>query len=247
MPLEIRDILAEIDHTCQKINVYRPFAEPMLSQLKAYYRIGLTYSSNALEGNSLTETETKVVLEDGLTVGGKPLRDHLEAMGHSEAYDFMFSLMHGNLFTEQDILTLHRMFYSKIDEGQAGRYRRQRVFISGSQYAVPDWPDVPLLMAKWLQELPAQKKKLHPVELAAKVHKDYVFIHPFVDGNGRVARLLTNLVLIQAGYLLVIIPPIIRADYISSLEKAHTDDADFQRFIAERVLETQKDYLRLLK
>ena len=91
------------------------------------------------------------------------------------------------------------------------------------------------------------KKKLHPVELAAQVHKDFVFIHPFIDGNGRVARLLTNLVLIQAGYLLVIIPPVVRAEYISSLEKAHTDDADFRRFIAERVLETQRDYLRLLK
>lgn len=247
MLLKLKDLLVQIDHTRQKINVYRPFAEPMLSQLKAYYRVGLTYSSNALEGNSLTETETKVVLEDGLTVGGKPLRDHLEAVGHSEAYDFMFSLMSGSLFTEQDILTLHRMFYSKIDDGQAGQYRQQRVFISGSQHAVPDWPDVPLLMGKWLKELPEQKKKLHPVELAAQVHKDFVFIHPFVDGNGRVARLLANLVLIQTGHLLVIIPPVLRAEYISSLEKAHTDDADFQQFIAERVLETQRDYLRLLK
>ncbi|MCX7780874.1 MAG: Fic family protein [Negativicutes bacterium] len=118
---------------------------------------------------------------------------------------------------------------------------------SGSQYAVPDWPEIPQLILEWLKHLPEQHQKLHPVEFAAEVHKDFVFIHPFVDGNGRVARLLTNLVLLQAGYLIVIIPPITRADYISSLEKAHTDASAFRQFIAARVLETQKDYLRLLK
>lgn len=243
----MKDLLEKIDSLQREINKYRPFDEPMLGQLKSYYRIGLTYSSNALEGNSLTETETKVVLEDGLTIGGKPMRDHLEALGHSQAYDFMFSLIKQNLFTEQDVLTLHRLFYRQIDDHQAGRYRRQRVFISGSQYPVPDWPDVPQLMADWLKRLPEQKKRLHPVELAAQAHKEFVFIHPFIDGNGRVARLLTNLVLLQAGYLIAIIPPITRAAYMSSLERAHTDDAAFRRFIAERELETQKDYLRLLK
>lgn len=243
----MKDLLMKIDRLQQEINMYRPFDEPMLGQLKAYYRIGLTYSSNALEGNSLTETETKVVLEDGLTIGGKPLRDHLEALGHSHAYDFMFSLIRQNLFSKQDITALHRLFFQRIDDTQAGCYRRQRVFISGSQYPVPDWPDVPRLVEDWLQQLPEQRDKLHPVEFAAQVHKQFVFIHPFIDGNGRVARLLTNLVLLQAGYLIAIIPPVVRAEYISGLEKAHTDDADFRRFVAERVLETQKDYLRLLK
>lgn len=243
----MKDLLDKIDSLQREINKYRPFDEPMLGQLKSYYRIGLTYSSNALEGNSLTETETKVVLEDGLTIGGKPLRDHLEALGHSQAYDFMFSLIKQNLFTEQDVLALHRMFYRQIDDKQAGCYRRQRVFISGSRYPVPDWPDIPKLMEEWLKQLPEQAKKLHLVEFAAQVHRDFVFIHPFIDGNGRVARLLTNLVLLQTGYLIAIIPPITRTEYISSLEKAHTDDTAFRRFIAERVLETQKDYLRLIK
>lgn len=242
----MKELLDKIDRLQQEINQNRPFEEPMLSQLKAYYRIGLTFSSNALEGNSLTETETKVVLEDGITIGGKPLRDHLEALGHSQAFDFMFSLIKQKRFTEQDVLALHRMFYHQIDDSQAGYYRRQRVFISGSQYPVPDWPDISKLMEEWLQQLSEQRKKLHPVELAAQVHKRFVFIHPFIDGNGRVARLLTNLVLLQAGYLIVIIPPVTRTEYINSLEKAHTDDSDFRRFIAERVLETQRDYLRLL-
>lgn len=245
--MSLNNLLTKIDNTQQEINQYRPLDEPMLSQLKAYYRIGLTYSSNALEGNSLTETETKIVLEDGLAIGGKPLKDYLEAVGHSQAYNFMFSLIKSNLFTEQDILALHRMFYYQIDDKQAGRYRQQRVFISGSQYSVPNWTDVPKLMEEWLQQLPEQREKLHPVEFAAQIHKEFVFIHPFIDGNGRLARLLTNLVLLQAGYLIVIIPPVIRAEYISSLEKAHKDDTDFRRFIAERILETQRDYLRLVK
>lgn len=243
----MKTLLNKIDHLQQEIDQYRPLEEPMLSQLKSYYRIGLTYSSNALEGNSLTETETKVVLEDGLTIGGRPLRDHLEALGHGKAYDGMFSLIKKSLFAEQDVLALHRMFYRQIDDELAGKNRRQRVFISGSRYPVPDWPNIPDLMAVWLKELPEQARKLHPVELAAQVHKDFVFIHPFIDGNGRMARLLMNLVLLQAGYLIVIIPPITRSEYISSLEKAHLDDAAFRCFIAERVLETQKDYLRLLK
>lgn len=245
--MSLKNLLTKIDSTQQEINEYRPLDEPMLSQLKAYYRIGLTYSSNALEGNSLTETETKIVLEDGLTIGGKPLKDHLEAVGHSKAYDFMFSLIKSDLFTEQDILALHRMFYYQIDDKQAGRYRQQRVFISGSQYSVPNWTDIPKLMEEWLQQLPEQREKLHPVEFAAQIHKEFVFIHPFIDGNGRLARLLTNLVLLQAGYLIVIIPPVIRAEYIASLEKAHKDDTDFRRFIAERILETQRDYLRLVR
>lgn len=243
----VQDLLKKIDGLQHEINQYRPFEEPMLAQLKAYYRIGLTYSSNALEGNSLTETETKIILEDGLTAGGKPLRDHLETLGHSQAYDFIFTLMHQKLFTEQDVLALHRMFYGRIDEAEAGNYRRQMVLISGSQYPVPDWPHVPALMKQWVGRLEEQSGTLHPVELACQMHKEFVFIHPFIDGNGRVARLLTNLMLLQARYLIVIIPPIVRAEYIQALEKAHTDDRDFRRFMAERVIETQKDYLRLLR
>lgn len=90
-------------------------------------------------------------------------------------------------------------------------------------------------------------EKSHAVEYSAIAHKGLVFVHPFVDGNGRVARLLMNLILLQKGYCLAIIPPILRRDYINALEKAHIDDKDFRKFIAERVRETQKDYLRLLR
>jgi len=241
----MNDLFARVDANKQKIDMYRPMREPLLSELRAYYRIGLTWSSNALEGNSLTESETKVVLEDGLTVAGKPLRDHYEAVGHAQAYDVMWSLLDSRVaLTEADILRLHKLFYSRIDEAQAGVYRDKRVFITGSRFMPPAPDKVPGLMAEFAGWL--NTAVLHPVEWAAQAHLRFVFIHPFIDGNGRVARLLMNLCLLRHGYTLVIVPPILRSEYIRLLEKTHTDDGPFVDFIAERVLETQKDILRML-
>src|ERR1700752_4176554 len=107
--------ITEIDRLKKEIDQYRPLPEPILPMLTEYFRIGLTYSSNALEGNTLTETETKVILEDGLTIGGKTLKEHFEVLGHSQAYDFMWHQAHNKQFTENDITELHRLFYYRID------------------------------------------------------------------------------------------------------------------------------------
>lgn len=239
-------LLKQIDKLKEEINQYRLLQNDILDQLKEYYRIGLTYTSNALEGNSLTETETKIVIEDGLTIGGKPLRDHLEAIGHSQSYDYIYSISHEKIITEEHIKALHRLFYQYIDVNNAGKYRKQRVFISGSQYNVSGPNKVPKLMKEFIEKINSAREDNHPVIFAAKVHKEFVFIHPFVDGNGRVARLLMNLVLLQEGYTIAIIPPILRGEYINTLERAHINDNDFIEFVAVRVKETQKDYLRLL-
>ena len=239
--------LKEIDKLQNKIDSFRPLKKEEIQGLKNYFRIGLTYSSNALEGNSLTETETKIVIEDGLTIGGKPMRDHYEALGHSEAYDLIFSLSQKKeAITEAHIKKLHKLFYHRIDSNNAGKYRKVRVFISGSTATFPAPQDVSLKMKKFVAVLKNLDKK-NPIESAALAHKEFVFIHPFIDGNGRVARLLMNLVLLNKGYVITIIPPILRREYIRTLEKAHQNDHDFIDFIAGRVLETQKDYLRLLK
>ena len=243
----MRDLLVEIDKLQKEVNALRPLQPDTLEQLKKYYRVGLTYSSNALEGNSLTETETKIVLEDGITIGGKPMKDHYEATGHGEAYDYMNSLATIKYFTENDIKKLHKLFYHRINEEEAGQYRRKKVFISGSKYALPTPDQVQDLMNKFITRMEVVAKERHPVEYSAIAHKDFVFIHPFIDGNGRVARLLMNLILLQKGYCLAIIPPILRMDYVQALEKAHTDDKEFIRFIAKTVRETQNDYLRLLR
>jgi Fic family protein len=241
------EILSEIDKLQKEINSLRPLPASALKQLKEYYRVGLTYSSNAIEGNSLTETETKVVLEDGITIGGKPIKDYYEALGHSEAYDYIYQLASDKNFTENDIRKLHKLFYRRIDETKAGKYRREKVFISGSKYPLPGPEKVPELMRHLISKAKETEKKTHPVEYSAIVHKELVFIHPFIDGNGRVARLLMNLILLQKGYCIAIIPPILRRDYINALEKAHANKKDFNGFIAKAVRESQKDYLRLLR
>ena len=239
-------LIDKIDRYKEAIDGLRPFEGHLLEEIKRYYRIGLTWSSNALEGNTLTISEIKVLLEYGLTVGGKPLRDTLEALGHAQAYDFMFTLLGSSRISESDALTMHRMFYSGINSKEAGRYRDRPVFITGSDYDVCDVKRIGEEMLKLFRWVASERDNYHPVEFAALLHKRFVFIHPFIDGNGRLSRLLMNTALIQKGYMLAVIPPVLRQEYISLLERAHKDDRPFVDFIAERVLESEKDIMRLL-
>lgn len=134
-----------------------------------------------------------------------------------------------------------------MDSENAGIYRKERVIITGSKYPTPSPDKIPLLMSDFAAWFTRNEDKLHPIEFAAQAHNEFVFIHPFIDGNGRVARLIMNLCLIRNGYTIAIIPPIVRGEYIALLEKAHKNDKPFVEFIAEIVAETQKDLLRLLK
>ncbi|PKL40551.1 MAG: cell filamentation protein Fic [Spirochaetae bacterium HGW-Spirochaetae-1] len=242
----MNELLKKIDKLQKQIDDMRPLNRETVLSLKEYYRIGLTWSSNALEGNTLTESETKVVIEDGLTIGGKPLRDHLEARGHAEAFSHMLGLVDSRTITEDDILMLHRLFYRSIDDAGAGVYRKSQVVISGSQYPLPAPDRIPELMREFTGKTASMRKTDHPVVTAARTHLDFVFIHPFVDGNGRVARLLMNLVLLQEGYTIALISPVVRAAYISSIESARENDADFINLVCRSVYETQKDYIRMM-
>ena len=243
----ITDKFKKADENNRLLSAYRPLPPETLKSLRDYYRVGLTYTSNALEGNSLTESETKVVIEDGLTIEGKPLRDHYEAVGHAKAYDYVYLITEKEGLTEENILNLHRLFYQQIDAEKAGHYRDVKVYISGSRYAVAAVSKIPGEMQKLVKWYNDNEKKLHPIELAATLHQRFVFIHPFVDGNGRVARLLMNLALLRNGYTIAIIPAILRHEYIYSLETAHTRPEVFTDFIADRVIATQLDLLRLMR
>ncbi len=229
-----------------KVIALRPFPEETLKSLREYYRIGLTYSSNALEGNSLTESETKVVIEDGLTIEGKPLRDMYEAVGHAHAYDYIHTLSINKPLEEADILELHRLFYEKIDSEKAGNYRTMPVFISGSKYAVSPPARIESDIKKFVKWFNDNEHKLPTPEFAALAHQKFVFIHPFIDGNGRVARLILNLALIRGEYTIALIPAILRHEYVQSLEMSHKSPSVFVDFIAERIIATQMDLLRLL-
>lgn len=152
----------------------------------------------------------------------------------------------GRQITEADTLTMHQMFYKDIDNAAAGRYRNEQVIITGSKYPACKPDQIAGEMEKLFAWAASERDKFHPVEFAAQLHKRFVFIHPFLDVNGRLSRLLMNTALIQDGYMLAVIPPVLRQEYISLLEHAHRDDRPFMDFIAKRVLESEKEIMQLL-
>lgn len=247
----LQKLLQKADSYKKKISSARPLAKEELKSLDDYFRIGFTYSSNALEGNTLTISETKILLENGITVGGRPLKDCYEAVGHGAAYDYMLELARqpDMEITEDVIKNLHRLFYQKVDADQAGQYRSIQVYISGTEYVPPAPDEIPHLMTHLSDQILSSRSTLHPIELAAMAHKRLVDIHPFIDGNGRTARLLMNLILVNAGYGVVSVPPVWRNDYINALSTSRQlNDMDpFSKLIAECVIETERDYCRLLR
>ena len=205
----------------KRLDDFRPLPDALIRNLDDWFRVELTYTSNAIEGNTLTRRETGLVIEKGLTVGGKSLIEHLEATNHANALDWVKEqIKHKpNSLSENDILHIHNIILKGIDEGNAGHYRSVPVRISGSAVVLPNPRKVPELMADFAHWL-SKNQELHPVELAAEAHYRLVTIHPFVDGNGRTARLLMNMILLMSGYPSAIIRKRDRLAYIGSLEKA---------------------------
>ncbi len=205
----------------QQLDSFRPLPLALTRNLEDWFKVELTYTSNAIEGNTLTRRETAVVIEKGLTVGGKSLKEHLEATNHAHALDFVHSLIKKNpaQFTAKDVLGIHNIILKGVDDENAGHYRSVPVRISGAMVVLPNPRKVLDLMDDFQTWLTA-KHDLHPVAFAGEAHYRLVSIHPFVDGNGRTARLLMNLLLMMAGYPPAIIRKRDRLAYIASLEKA---------------------------
>lgn len=244
----LSDVLRELDAQQAIIDRHRPFGDAaLLREIRDFYRVGIVYSSNAIEGCTYTLSETKILLEDGLTAGGKPLKDAYAVTGLARAYDYMFGLLHGAGITEEDLLTMHGLLGGGLEnEAVAGTYRDGPIFVTGSRYPVCRPEDIAARMRTLLAREQATRRTTHPLVHAARFHKELVFIHPFADGNGRVARLAMNVLLIQRGYLPVAVPPVLRHEYIESLETAHTNETPFLTFMARCAVETQKDFLRLI-
>jgi cell filamentation protein, protein adenylyltransferase len=227
----------------------RPLPEALVRNLDEWFRVELTYTSNAIEGNTLTRRETALVVEKGLTVGGKSLTEHLEATNHAYAIDWVRAQVERNPqdVDERDILRMHALVLKGIDDSNAGRYRNIGVRISGSTVVLPHPFKVPDLMAAFTDWL-RHPGELHPVELAAEAHYRLVTIHPFVDGNGRTARLLMNMLLLMNGYPAAIIQKRERLKYIGSLEKAQLGGSkdEFLRLISRAVERSLDIYSRAL-
>ncbi|MCY4042756.1 MAG: Fic family protein, partial [Candidatus Dadabacteria bacterium] len=192
----------------------RPLPAVLSDNLSDWFRVELTYNSNAIEGNTLTRRETAMVVEKGLTVGGKTLREHLEAANHARALDWVSRRAESGKprIGEKDVLHIHGMIMKGIDDSNAGLYRNVPVRIAGSPVVLPNPRKVPDLMRDFFKWLKAERS-LHPVAIASEAHYRLVTIHPFADGNGRTARLLMTLFLLLGGYPPAIIRKRDRAAY----------------------------------
>ncbi|WOE75151.1 Fic family protein [Alterisphingorhabdus coralli] len=226
---------------------YRPLAPELVRNLDDWFRVELTYTSNAIEGNTLTRRETALVVDKGITVGGKSLVEHLETTNHARALDWVRAQIARTpaSLTEKDILHIHEVILKGIDDANCGHYRSVPVRISGSAVVLPNPRKVPDLMHNFILWL-RQSAELHPIDLAAEAHYRLVTIHPFVDGNGRSARLLMNMLLLMSGYPPAIIRKQDRLAYIASLEKAQTGGTkeDHVKIIAKAVDRSLDIYLR---
>ena len=220
----------------------RPLPKYTLKSLQEKLFLEWTYNSNAIEGNTLTMYETKVVLE-GITVGGKTLREHLEVINHRDAISYVEEIVQEKAsLSEWQIKNLHRLVLKGIVDEYAGVYRQEQVFISGAKHTPPAHFLIQEKMEQMMNWYYTAGVDLHPVERGAMLHAIFVGIHPFIDGKGRTSRLLLNLEMMKDGFPPVIIKVENRLAYYEALDKAHTTE-DYKDFIAlvEREAEDSLD------
>ncbi len=227
-----------------KLNSYRPLPQEVISNLHEQLVLNWTYNSNAIEGNTLTLKETKVALE-GITIGGKTIKEHFEAINHREAILLIEDMVKKNeSLTEWNIKLIQQLILKNIDDQNAGKYRNINVTISGADHVPPDYLHLDEEMNSFIEWYNKKGLKLHPVERAGRVHVDFVKIHPFIDGNGRTARLLMNFELMKDGFPGTVFHANKRLEYYEALDIAHTkgDYAPFLKLIAEIIEESFKPY-----
>ncbi len=245
--MAMEDIANRIERLKAALDALRPVPPQSLWRLRRWFDVELTYTSNAIEGNTLSAVETELVIDKGITIAGKPLKDHLEALDHYDAIGLMRELARaGRPPTEADIRSLHAVVLRRSQPETAGRYADQNRFVrtDAGRHAFPSPVEVSPLMQAFAADL-AEASQGYVAAFDA--HRRLVAIHPFNDGNGRTARLLMNLLLVRAGYPPVSIRPEDRPVYIQALadDQAGRGDAAFQRLMAERLEATLAEYIEM--
>ena len=248
--MTLSTLLTEIDKLKAQYDKLKPFDEKIKEGLKDLFDVELTYNSNAIEGSTLSYSETKQILKEGLSVGGKKMRELMEAVNHKAAIDYIESLKEQSSYeiTEQAILNIHDLILRGIDTANAGKYRVDRVRIARSRTIFPNPAKVPELMEHFRQWLQTSTTD-HPVIRAGEAHFRLVTIHPFIDGNGRTARLLMNLMLLQQGFPLFTIKIENRKSYLDSLESAQAGGEgldDFYVIVVEALKESLEIHIEAL-
>ncbi|WP_339835762.1 Fic family protein [uncultured Flavobacterium sp.] len=245
----LQNILAEIDLLKKKLDNFRQFDSFRIAQA---LELEYTFESNKIEGNTLTLRETDLVVNEGLTVSGKSMREHLEAINHQEAINYIKQLIERNFqLNEREVLSIHNLILRGIIPEDAGKYRKVQVMIKGSAHMPPQ----PYLVAKAMEDyfiwFLENKNKLHPIILGAEMHERLVTIHPFIDGNGRTSRLIMNLILLQHGYVIANIKGDYdsRMRYYKALEIAQISNnkEDFLMLIAQIEKDCLERYISIIK
>jgi Fic family protein len=245
-----KNIRERIDAKVNQLAMIRPVKTSLIKKLREQFALELTYNSNAIEGNSLTLKETFFVINEGLTIKGKPMRDHLEAKDHFEALEYLYKFAEKEgkqNFSEVTLRTLHQLVLRETESEEAGKYRTGNVMITGSSHTPPDALEIPQKIKELFEWFRKYKNKIHIVELSAIVHHKITGIHPFTDGNGRTARLVMNLLLLQNGYPMTVVLNNDRRKYYDALSKADRGDYSvFVRFIAQAVERSLNIYIKTL-
>jgi Fic family protein len=248
MSKSLLKILKDIDKMKMRLNEFRHLDSYRIAQA---IELEYTFESNRIEGNTLTLKETDLVINEGITISGKSMREHLEAINHKEAVEYLKNLVEKNTeLKERDILQLHNLILRGIDTENAGKYRNVQVMIKGSKHLPPQ----PYLVAKAMEDLiiwyRLNAKTLHPIILAAELSERLVTIHPFIDGNGRTSRLIMNLILLKHGYVIANIKgdDANRLNYYNCLESVQVSGKKevFYSYVAEVEREALKRYLEIL-
>jgi Fic family protein len=251
--MNIDQSLEYIDKLKKELDGHRPLSRELVTGLKQLFDVDFTYNSTAIEGNTFSFQETKVLLLEGITIGGKSMREHLEIINHKEAIDYIEELAHKK--TEElrrtDIFNIHSIILQGIDPKNAGKYRDVPVYVNlkdGTRHIFCDPLRIADEMDMFFDWLFSSKEE-HPVIIAAKAHTRFVSIHPFIDGNGRTARLIMNLILIQNGYTPAVIQNKERINYLDAIEswQQNKNREKFYEIIIQYEKESLEKYLETIK
>ncbi|MCQ4914068.1 Fic family protein [Bacteroides nordii] len=252
MSEDINVMLKEVDVQKEQLSALRPLPEEALKKIQDALDIEYTYESNRIEGNTLTLQETALVVNEGVTISGKSMREHLEAINHAEAISYIKDIAKQDIeISERTIKEIHALILHGIDRENAGRYRTVPVMISGSTHMPPQ----PYLIEKQVEDFILRLKqmemeKVHPVLIAAYLHDELVRIHPFIDGNGRTSRLLMNLYLLRHGYVIITLKGSndAKVNYYKALEKSHMEQLpeDFKKLVVEAEIAALRKYLSIM-
>lgn len=250
---DINVLLKEADILKEQLSALRPLPGEALKKIQNALDIEYTYESNRIEGNSLTLQETALVVNEGVTISGKSMREHLEAINHAEAISYIKDIAKQDIeISERTVKEIHALILHGIDRENAGKYRTVPVMISGSTHMPPQ----PYLIEKQMEDFILRYKqmeteKVHPVLIAAYLHDELVRIHPFIDGNGRTSRLLMNLYLLRHGYVIITLKGSndAKVSYYNALEKSHTEQLpeDFQKLVVEAEIAALQKYLSVME